>query len=290
MIKINSKRSNISAVPFIPHLWLSNKLPHYWKKMLWVIMIIILGSTEMMGQKVFMTGDSHVFAKVYPNTVEETLKSEYPGIDFSYWAKNGICFYSFTSNPEYYDNLFSFEPDLLIVHLGTNGAYANNFTRKAFRAEMEKFYKTLTDSLPGVKVVFVTPFTNKKRKYKKKGRYYVNYKNREAANEIIAFVKDHKDTYVIDNNAEVGLRFLKSRTLIRPDNVHLTEAGYKELGQQVGREILQLDALWSSMPKYLSPAEVSEMEDTYSPPENYEEEYPQQEIDETYYLTPRNNN
>lgn len=205
---------------------------------------IILPAVTAKAQKIFMTGDSHVFAKVYPHTVEEVLRQEHPDIDFSYWAKNGICFYSFNSNPEYYDSIFAFRPDILIVHLGTNGAYDNNFTRPAFRAEMENFYATLTDTLPQVKTVFVTPFTNKKRKNKKKGRWHVNNKNRDVADEIIAFVADHPGTYVIDNNKEAGMSFLKSPGLIRPDNVHLTEEGYKVLGNNIGAHILEIQEIW----------------------------------------------
>ena len=204
------------------------------------VIIVMVYAATMSGQKIFMTGDSHVFAKVYPDTVEEILRSQYPEMEFGWWAKNGICFYSFNSTPEYYDSIFSFHPELLIVHLGTNGAYDNNFSRAAFREEMERFYTTLTDSLPDVKVIFVTPFTNKKRKYRKKGRWHVNTKNYDVAQEIISFTKDHPSTWVIDNNAEVGMKFLKSPGLIRPDNVHLTEKGYRELGNMVGKEILEI--------------------------------------------------
>ncbi|MCH5225811.1 MAG: SGNH/GDSL hydrolase family protein [Muribaculaceae bacterium] len=191
-----------------------------------------------------MTGDSHVFAKVYPNKMEEILREKYPQMEFGWWAKNGICFYSFNSTPEYYDSIFAFRPEILIVHLGTNGAYANNFSRHAFRAEMEKFYSTLTEELPDVKVVFVTPFTNKKRKKRKKGRWHVNYKNRDVADEIIAFVADHPATFVVDNNKEVGMGFLKNRELIRPDNVHLTEKGYERLATMVAPQILEFKGLW----------------------------------------------
>lgn len=213
---------------------------------LFACLILFHFSTSMLcAQKVFMTGDSHVFAKVYPHKVEEILRSRYPEMDFNFWAKNGICFYSFNTNQEYYDSIFSFRPDILVVHLGTNGAYDNNFTRPAFRKEMEDFYSTLTDTLPEVKVVFVTPFTNKKRKYRKKGRWHVNTKNRDVADEIISFTETHPNTFVIDNNAEVGMKFLKSKTLIRPDNVHLTESGYQALGEMVGTEILEITELWS---------------------------------------------
>ncbi|MCH5229098.1 MAG: hypothetical protein J1F12_03780 [Muribaculaceae bacterium] len=228
-------------------------------------------SLEMNGQKVFMTGDSHVFAKIYPQKTEEVLRSQHPDIDFGYWAKNGICFYSFNSNPEYYDSIFNFKPDILIVHLGTNGAYDNSFSRPAFREEMENFYSTLTDTLPDVKVVFITPFTNKKRKYRKKGKWRINYKNRDVADEIIAFTEAHPTTFVIDNNAEAGLSFLKTKGLIRTDNVHLTEKGYTLLGEQVGKHLLEIDELWAS-PTSDSPSSLQpyQLEITKEPENNFE--------------------
>lgn len=213
-----------------------------------LVISFILILTSIWGikaQRVFMTGDSHVFAKIYPEKVEEILKTQHPEMEFSYWAKNGICFYSFRLNPEYYDSIFAFQPDILIVHLGTNGAYDTNFTRASFKQEVKSFYNNLKDASPDLKVVFVTPFTNKRRKYKKKGPWRINYKNGDVAEEIVTFVENHPDTYVIDNNKEAGMKFLKLRGLIRPDNVHLTESGYNELGEMVGREILQIKELWN---------------------------------------------
>lgn len=197
-----------------------------------------------LAQKVFMTGDSHVNSKTYPKKVETILRSQHPDIDFNWWAKNGICFYSFKFNPEYYDSIFAFQPDILIVHLGTNGAYDTNFTKASFRQELNAFYETINKKLPDTKIVFVTPFTNKRRKYKKKGSWRINYKNRDVADEIVAFVEKHPDTYVIDNNADAGMRFLNSRVMIRHDYVHLTDWGYKVLGEQVGNEILNIESLW----------------------------------------------
>lgn len=211
------------------------------------ILCLLAGISSLGAQKVFMTGDSHVFAKVYPATTEKILRTQHPDMKFGWWAKNGICFYSFRTNPEFYDSIFAFQPDILLVHLGTNGAYANKFTRREFRKEMETFYATLTDTFPEIQVVFVTPFTNKKRKFRKKGKWRVNYKNRDVADEIIAFVKDHTRTFVIDNNAQAGMKYLKSKTLIRPDNVHLTEAGYEDLGTTVANSIIGLPELWTNI-------------------------------------------
>lgn len=210
------------------------------------VLLALGGSLNLSAQKVFMTGDSHVFSKIYPEVVEEVLRSRHPDMEFSWWAKNGICFHHFNSNPEYFDSIFAFGPDILLVHLGTNGAYTNSFSRPKFRKEVENFYATIKGALPGVKVVFITPFTNKIKRFRNKGKWRVNLKNREVSDEIIRFADGHQDTFVIDNNAEVGMKFLKSPRLIRHDNVHLTEAGYHELGTMVGKEILEIPDLWSS--------------------------------------------
>ena len=209
-----------------------------------ILLFSAISSGPSLAQKVFMTGDSHVYGKIYPKKVEEILRTQHPEIDFSFWAKNGICFYSFNSNPEFYDSIFAFHPDILIVHLGTNGAYDTNFNSKSFRTEMEYFHNTLVKHLPDVKMVFVTPFTNKRRKYKKKGKWYVNNKNRLASDVIVDFVAEHPGTFVIDNNKDAGMLFLKDRSLIRPDNVHLTAEGYNHLGKEIGEGVLEISELW----------------------------------------------
>lgn len=216
-------------------------------KLLTALVLSLTSFSHIEAQKIFMTGDSHVFSKIYPNTVESKLRGPNPDIEFSWWAKNGICFYSFNHNPEYFDSIFSFNPDILIVHLGTNGAFADNFTKQAFGHEMEAFYETLMDHLPQLKVVFVTPFTNKKRRYRKRGKWRINYQNREAADVIKEFADAHENTFVVDNNASTGMKYIKSLNLIRRDNVHLTEAGYIDLGEEVGNEILNIGELWSSL-------------------------------------------
>lgn len=203
-------------------------------------------------QRIFMTGDSHVKSKIYPNMVEENLREKFPELEFGWWGKNGICFHSFNTNREYFDTIISFRPDILIVHLGTNGAYGNGFTRKKFRHEMEQFYTTIKTELPELRLVFVTPFTNKMRvRGKKKGRWVVNPHNREAAQEILAFAEEHPDTWVIDNNGKEGLGFLKTRGLIRRDNVHLTETGYRALGNDVAEDILASESLCETLNSFI---------------------------------------
>lgn len=204
-----------------------------------------------------MLGDSHVCGKIYPRATERVIKERYPETEFSFWGKNGICFHSVNSHPEYLDTLFNFKPEIMIVHLGTNGAYTTRFSGEAFRTEIETFYQYLKANIPDCKIIFVTPFTNMLRKYRKRGKRYVNKNNRAASDEILAFAKECQDTYVIDNNADADLYFLETRGLIRPDKVHLTEAGYLILGSQVGEAVLAINDLWEERPKIITtPSEV----------------------------------
>lgn len=216
------------------------------KILAFVVSLVISLSVTLSAQRVFMFGDSHVCGKKYPEQTSKVLKDTFPAIEFSFWGKNGICFHSVNKNPQYLDSLFSFNPDIAIIHLGTNGAYENNFSGKAFREEMESFISLFRERMPECKIVFITPFTNKKRRYRKKGNWFVNKNNRKAADEIVEFVKTHHDTFVIDNNEEVGNLFINSKTLIRPDNVHLTEKGYRLLGTQVGESIVAINDLWTT--------------------------------------------
>ena len=64
------------------------------------------------------------------------------------------------------------------------------------------------------------------------------------ADIIIDFAADKADTYVIDNNADAGTVFLDQPGLINADNIHLTPKGYKLLGSQVARRLLEITPLW----------------------------------------------
>lgn len=213
-------------------------------KALLTCLSMILVGCSVYSQRVFMTGDSHVNGKIYPQTVEEVLQTQYPDLDFSYWGKNGICFKNFNREPEYFDTITSFNPDILIVHLGTNGAYTDKFKPEEFRSELESFYATVKEAMPDVKVVFVTPFDNRLKKPNGKRGGEVNPSNRLASDVIVEFTKETPGTYVIDNNASVGMRYLDDPNLIKDDKVHLTVDGYRVLGTEVGEELLEIKEIW----------------------------------------------
>ena len=203
-------------------------------------MLLLGGIPVVSAQNIYMMGDSHVGSKVYPNKVEEMIRSKYPDIKFTYWFKNGLFFSNFSSNPNYYSKISDFKTDILVLNMGTNEAYTEKFSPENFRKHLSSFYEGLIKRMPYIKVVFVTPFTNK---LKVKGKFKVNENNSLASDEILSFVADHPDTYAIDINEEAGTSFIDTPGLIR-DNVHLTLEGYRILGERVGEDLLDIPELW----------------------------------------------
>ena len=217
-------------------------------KKLLIALMILTGSMSLKSQKIFMLGDSHVFAKIYPEKTAEVIRQKYPDMQFNFWGKNGAEFSTYNTHPEYLDSLYAFAPEILIVHLGTNDSYGFTFNKEQYINEMEIFYRNLKDTLPECKIVIVTPFINKRWLNKKRTKWRVNANTTECAQETLKFAADHADTYVIDNNADAGMSYLKDRRLIRKDNVHLTEEGYGRLGQQVADSLLLISDLWVVSP------------------------------------------
>lgn len=189
---------------------------------------------------VFMAGDSHVCSDIYPETVGDILEEGDPEICFSFWGKIGAGFYTYNDTPAYMDYIFRAEPDVLIVHLGTNDSYTPRFSRAKYLADMETFYCRVKQRLPQCKIVFITPFYNHL-----KGK--LNRSTRACADATLDFADGHADAYVVDNNATHGMHFLNGGDrLIRHDGVHLTAAGYRELGIQVAAALIDIQELWNS--------------------------------------------
>ena len=202
-------------------------------------------------QKIYLTGDSHVSAKVYPQEVKYIIEKAKPSARVSFWGKGGAGFYTFNDTPAYMDSIYNAKPDILIVHLGTNGCYNVPLDAEKTYNDIETFYNNVHTRLPQCKIVFVTPFYNKNRevlsssgKNKKYGPWKVNEKTRACSDVIVDFVGSHPGTFVVDNNADAGTVFLDKPGLINQDHIHLTAKGYELLGQQVAGKVLEISDLW----------------------------------------------
>lgn len=213
--------------------------------------IAILLCLSAYSQKIFITGDSHVAAKVYPETVKSIVEQARPTAEVSFWGKGSAGFYTFNETPAYMDSIYTAAPDILIVHLGTNGCYNVPLDAEKTYADIETFHHNVSDTLPDCKIVFVTPFYNKNREIistdgdaPEYGPWKINEKTRACADLIVDFANSRPGVFVIDNNADAGTAFFDEEGLIRQDNIHLTPEGYALLGRQVADKLLEIEELW----------------------------------------------
>lgn len=197
-------------------------------------------SLEASSFSIYMTGDSHVCSKIYPEMVGDILMDADPEITFDYWGKIGASVHTFNTSPGFMERIYDADPDLLVVHLGTNDSYSHHFSEENFERNLEKFYSNVSSHCPDCVIVFVTPFFNKL----KDGS--VNHSTRLCSDVYLDFARHHKNVYVFDDNAKFGMHFINGGSrLIRNDGVHLTVEGYQELGEQVGQGLIDIQDLWT---------------------------------------------
>ena len=210
-------------------------------------------SAQATDWNVFMVGDSHVCSKIYPEKVEAVVESHEHGVSFSFFGKIGAGFYTYNESPDMMREIYEAVPDILVVHLGTNDSFTSRFSPAKFLADVEVFYGRVESRFPDCRVVFVTPFFNRLPRSKKS-----NKNTRRCADALLEFASSRSNAFVIDNNADFGMFFLKnSTTMMRHDCVHLTEQGYEALGRQVGEALVAIDDLWLlAEPPYL-PSEAN---------------------------------
>ena len=237
------------------------------KNILIATTMLCLASTAW-AQRIFMVGDSHVTAPMYPGTVGDSLKTVLPDCEFDSFGIVGAGFYTYNKSEENMARILEAKPEVLIVHLGTNDSYAAKFNPETFTQNMTTFYDSIHAKLPDCKVVFVTPFYNKRKNktttYKevtvktKRGKtvtrrkpvtttnWVLNENTRLCADAIQKFCDEHPGTYCIDNNRERGMDFIDEE-LIRKDFVHLTKDGYVTLGNQVYDSLRRIEPLWGNV-------------------------------------------
>ncbi|MBD5353143.1 MAG: hypothetical protein K2M09_09305 [Muribaculaceae bacterium] len=220
------------------------------KRVITYIIICVAWAIGARAESVMMIGDSHVAGKTYPHTVDSLLSCRVDSCRFNYFGINGASFATFCK-PENLDSIYAYRPDILLVHLGTNDSYCRRFNQETFLQNLTTFYQSVHDSLPEVKMVFVTPFVNKLKRTirtKKKRRrtvWDVNQNTRTCSELIGRFCDEHPaDTRLVDHNATHGMEFLSNGLIFR-DFVHLTVPGYILLGTQVVEELINLPNLFS---------------------------------------------
>lgn len=175
---------------------------------------------------------SHKTALVYGLLLE----NEQPGVLYNMIGINGAEYRHYNKNIKTLNQMALLNPDLIIISLGTNEAYAPKYNNDDFYRQVDSLISSLKNKNPEASFIITTPGdSNKKRKYK-------NPNNLKAANTLINYCKQHQLVYwnwyqIMGGTGVINKWALKGLT--SKDKLHLSRKGYEIQGALLHAAILQ---------------------------------------------------
>jgi hypothetical protein len=157
-----------------------------------------------------------------------------------------FCNYNHCSE-DFYRQIASLEPDLVIISLGTNEAMAKIIDEDQLYSDISDFVFNIRHASPNTNVIFTTPVET----FAKAGRKIPTVPNHrtEKVRDVIANFAErnkypHWDLYNIAGGKGASLEWNKKKLFVR-DRIHLTQRGYEYQGE------LLFDAIIKSYNQYI---------------------------------------
>lgn len=159
-----------------------------------------------------------------------SLENGKPGVLFHSVGINGASIDHYNRNSYLAEQSALLEPDLIIISLGTNDAFGNNFDRNAVYQSAETLIKNLKKCNPNAAILITTPLQCCKKTYSKGRAQYVHNDNITAvAAEIVKAAENNKVAYwdaYSACGAENTCENWSKNGFFQKDMVHLTKEGY----------------------------------------------------------------
>jgi len=150
------------------------------------------------------------------------LENGNPGIIYNTIGVNGAQFQHYSEALHFSEQTKALKPDLIIISLGTNEAFAFGFNKDKFYEDMQLLYSQLKKENPNACFLFTIPACSYRRKKPNPRLVF-------AGKTIIRFTADNNISYWDLQGATGGdnsaVNWKKNR-LLRPDGVHYNLAGY----------------------------------------------------------------
>ena len=121
------------------------------------------------------------------------------------------------------EHLRSLNPDLVVISLGTNDAYTNNFQDKTFKENYALLIRRIKNAVPNSAIIITTPGDCLLR-----GGW--NYSNSMARQRILEIAEELDcavwDFYTIMGGLGSAKKWQAQNLLSKRDGVHFTAKGY----------------------------------------------------------------
>jgi lysophospholipase L1-like esterase len=164
------------------------------------------------------------------------LENEQAGILYNNIGINGAEYRHYNKNFKLQSQMSLLNPDLIIISLGTNEAYAPNYNNADFYKQVDSLIANLKVMNPDAAFVITTPGdSNKRRKYK-------NPNNLKAANTLMDYCNQHGLAYWNWFNIMGGAGVINKwalKGLTSKDKLHLSRKGYEIQGALLHAAILK---------------------------------------------------
>ena len=151
------------------------------------------------------------------------LENGNPGIVYNTVGVNGAEYQHYSVASDFCKQTKALHPDLIIISLGTNEAFALNFNTDSFYADIQLLFNQLKFENPNTEFLFTTPACSYRRK-KPNPRLPV------AGKTIVRFTTDNHLAYW-DLQAATGggnsAANWRKYNMLRPDGVHYSRTGYE---------------------------------------------------------------
>jgi len=176
---------------------------------------------------------SQVCARIYGMLLE----NEQSGLLYNMIGVNGADFIHYNHSEYFIEQLGLLKPDLVIISLGTNMAFAGkNFNAEKYYAQIDSLVSKIVLNNPNVSLLFTTPGDSYK-KGGKKGRVK-NPTVKEVRDVIIKYAKDHNmawwDLYEVTGGYGAMAKWY-SAGMADKYRLHFSKKGYEIQGELLYR-------------------------------------------------------
>lgn len=179
--------------------------------------------------RVLHIGDSHIRGHIFPQTFGKRLAADFGAVEYRDLGINGATFRSYM-NSSRMDDVYAWQPDLIIISFGTNEAYGRYDGETHYR-QIDDLIILLQENLPYACLLFTTPAGC----YLKGGRHNPN--NLTCAQTINRYAKEHAlpvyDLFAVGGGEANACANWKRSRMLRPDGVHFTPDGYRTQGNML---------------------------------------------------------
>lgn len=160
------------------------------------------------------------------------LENEQSGLLYNMIGVNGADFVHYNNSQYFIEQLGTLKPDLVIVSLGTNQAFAGkNFDPEKYYAAIDSLISKVVKTNPGVCVLFTTPGDSFKKYGKKRVK---NPVVKDVRDVIIKYAKDHQmawwDLYEVSGGYGAMANWY-SAGMADKFRLHFSKQGYEIQGE-----------------------------------------------------------